>query len=74
MPTMSTRAANVNVGVAAKFRHRDAGGIGEQGVKRDRWNADPLLSLYMIKLCLINSYWPPADLHVERMPQYGMSR
>jgi hypothetical protein len=27
----------------------------------------------MIKLCLINSYWPPADLHVEnaieRMPQ-----
>ena len=33
MTTMSTRAANVNVGVAAKFHHRDAGGIGEQGVK-----------------------------------------
>jgi len=35
MTTMSARAANVNVGVAARFHHRDAGSIGEQRVKRD---------------------------------------
>ena len=34
MSKISPRAANVNAGVAAKFYHRDAGGIEEQGVKQ----------------------------------------
>jgi hypothetical protein len=34
--TMSARAANANVPVAAKFHHRDPSDIGEQGVERDR--------------------------------------
>jgi hypothetical protein len=41
MTTMSSHAANVNVGVAAKFHHRDAGSIGEQGVKRDHLKCRP---------------------------------
>lgn len=36
MSAISSRAANVNAGVAARFHHRDAGGIEEQGVEQDR--------------------------------------